>query len=505
MTSKSQIGTTFIVGGTVAGTGFSTIVGPIGLAGGFGAVGIGAIPLTMAGSVVGAAIYGAVQGNSTSFTAMGIGAVGGVGIYNLVGGMGIVAPKIGLAIGIGAAPMAGFGALIGLAAVGLANLLGESGVKETPTQVFERMEEKVLEMEYYNAALIELSLFLSGEELNQKFAILEIEDELEALKAQLKQPQKDSNTEKEITRITPDESPQNWKCIEILKGHRAKINAIAIHPDSNICITGSNDREVFVWDLKACKWIYTFSGFAEVVLAVAFSPDGKHLISGGVDKKITSWQLDTRKFDRTFLHFNSPYSHNGFVNSLAYSPDAGTIASGSSDQTIRLWGRYTGTIKRTLNGHTDAVLSVAFSPDGKNLVSGSADKTIRIWNLQTGKECNILNQHLAAVNTVVITPNGQTIISGSTDGKIHLWNLEAGELRCTLIGHSSGVLSLSISSNGQILASSSNDGIIRIWCLSSGNLLKSLCGGSPVAFSPDGKTLLSGGKGAVIQVWQHLV
>lgn len=114
--------------------------------------------------MAGAAVYGAFKavavGDAAAFGAMGIGAVGGAGFSSVVGGMGIVAPKIGLAFGIGTVPMASVGAVIGLAAYGFAKLLDESEVKETSAQLFERMEEKVLQMDYYNAAVIELGLSL---------------------------------------------------------------------------------------------------------------------------------------------------------------------------------------------------------------------------------------------------------------------------------------------------------------------------------------------------------
>ncbi|WP_228371373.1 hypothetical protein [Trichormus azollae] len=50
---------------------------------------------------------------------MVIGAIGGFGFSNIVGGIGFVAPKIGLAYGIGAVPMTGIGAVLGLAAYGI--------------------------------------------------------------------------------------------------------------------------------------------------------------------------------------------------------------------------------------------------------------------------------------------------------------------------------------------------------------------------------------------------
>ncbi|MFH7026590.1 MAG: DnaJ domain-containing protein [Heteroscytonema crispum UTEX LB 1556] len=519
MTENSKTGAAFIAGGTVAGAGVSATVGGIGLAGGFGAVGIGSVPVVGAGTVAGAAAYGAfkaiAEGDATAYGAMGIGAVGGAGISSLVGGMGLVAPKIGLAFGIGTVPIAAAGAVVGLAAYGIAKLLDETGTRETPAQLFDRMEEKVLQMDFYSAAVIELDLFLSGEDLNQKFAALEVEDDLQALKAEL-QKEAETNSSQfinpetsapsikaEVVRLTT-QLPETWRCVETLKGHSAAVNAIAISPDGYTLVSGSDDKTVRLWNLKTGKWLYIFAGQAEAVLSVAISPDGRILASGSVDRKITSWKLDTKAFLNTFFYLNSPYSHNGFVYSVAFSPDGKILASGSADNTIRIWGRYTGELKRTLNGHSDAILSVAISPDGKTLVSGSADQTIRLWDLQNSGKSKILTGHLGAVKTVTISPDGQTLISGSTDSTIKLWNLDTGELLCTFTAHSAAIVSLAINPDGKTLASSGTDGIIKLWNLSNGELLQTLSGRSPVTFSLDGKTLVSSGNGGTIKIWRQI-
>jgi hypothetical protein len=341
-----KTGAAFIAGGSITGASVSATVGGMGLAGGFGAVGLGTVSIVGIGAVGGAAAFGAfqalAQGDGAAFAAMGIGAVGGFSFSSAFGGMGLVAPKIGLAFGIGTVPMVGVGAVVGLAAYGIAKLLDESEFRETPAQVFERMEEKVLQIDYYAAAVMELEAFLSGEDLNPKFAALEVEDELQVLKAELKQKTQ-SNGEKSVnpepstpkieTKIisATNQPIENWECVSTLKGHLAAVNAIALSPDGNIVATGSNDRQVHLWNLATGKWLYTFSGQAEAVLAVAISPDGKKIVSGNVDCKISSWQIVTKKFLQKYFYLNSPYSHNGFVHCVAFSPDGKYVVSGSAD------------------------------------------------------------------------------------------------------------------------------------------------------------------------------
>jgi WD40 repeat protein len=540
----------FIAGGTAAGAGVSATIGGMGLAGGFGAVGIGMAPVTVAGAVAGAAAYGAFkaieEGDASAFGAIGIGAIGGAGVSATVGGMGL-AGGFG-AVGIGMGTMAAAGGVVGLGLYGLHKALKQEPGQQMAGAIdaFGRMEEKVLWQDAYIQALIELDPLLAEMDWKQKFADLEIEEELEALKvkvgtknsAQLNSassiysnptinasvnpenfatnsvPQEGQFTtpeiEAEILSIEP-QPPQTWKCIKVLKGHEASVNSIAISPDGQMLASGTQDRTVSLWNLKTGKQTFTFFGQAGEVHAVAISPDGQMLVAGGFDNKITSWQLKTKTLFRTFSYLTSPYSHSGFVSSLAFSRDRKILASASGDKTIRLWGGYRGEIKRTLNGHSDTVWSVAISPDGQTLVSGSADKTIRLWSISDSQQTRILTGHSAWVTSVAISPDGKTLASGSTDGTINLWNLPSGELRCTLTGHSAGVFSVAISPNGQILASGSTKEV-KLWNLHTdkdgileGTPVQTLSGRSPVAFCPEGKTLVSGGEGGRIKIWHQML
>jgi hypothetical protein len=208
MAENSRESVVFIASGAAAGAGISATIGGMGLAGSFGAVGIGMAPVTAAGAVAGAATYGAFkaieEGDAAAFGTIGIGAVGGAGISATVGGMGL-AGSFG-AVGVGMGTMAAAGGVFGLGVYGLYKAFQQQPGQRMAGAVdaFDRMESNLLERETYSQALLELELeylernFLAEWTWQQKFAALEVEEELEVLKAQLSGQHKEANSDNSI-------------------------------------------------------------------------------------------------------------------------------------------------------------------------------------------------------------------------------------------------------------------------------------------------------------------
>jgi WD40 repeat protein len=169
-----------------------------------------------------------------------------------------------------------------------------------------------------------------------------------------------------------------------LKGHTARVYAIAFLPDSDHLITGSEDQTIRLWNITTGECLKLFEGHSRYVLSIAATPtvyQGTPLIaSGSTDQTIKLWDLETGECLRTLE------GHQGFIQAIAFSPDGSLFASGSTDQTIKLWNTVSRTCLRTLKGHTKEVRSIAFSPDGEWLLSGSEDETLKLWQVDTG-EC----------------------------------------------------------------------------------------------------------------------
>ncbi len=299
-----------------------------------------------------------------------------------------------------------------------------------------------------------------------------------------------------LRRLTP--------CLATLKGHRGKINTLAITLDGHKVVSGSDDKSVRLWQLPTGSPLKTLDeGLGGQVGSLAVSPDGQILASGG-----GGWDY---AIELLWLPDGTPLKtlkkHKKQIRELTISNDGKFLSSASDDKTICLWSLPDGQLVKTLKGHKDDVKCVAFSPAGQLLATGSQDKTLRLWSLPTGEALNVLEGHKDTIHCLAITPRGQLLVSGADDKTICLWELPSGRLLKTLAGFSDkAITSLAISPNGQLLASGNTDKMVRLWRLPEGTPLTTLEGHEDavrcLAISPAGQLLASGSNDKTVRLWQ---
>ena len=284
-----------------------------------------------------------------------------------------------------------------------------------------------------------------------------------------------------------------------LEGHTSRVTKIVFSSDGATLASASEDRTIRLWDVTTGTHRHTLTGHNSHIYSVAFSPDGRTLASGSENGRIRFWNVTTGQYRVTLE------GHSSSVRSVAFSPDGQTLASGSSDRTIRLWNATTGLYKVTLEGHSETINSVAFSPDGQTLASGSSDRTIRLWSATTGFHKQTLTGHTQEVYDVSFIEGGKTLTSRGGNNTIRLWNATTAQHKETVhLDGPHGRHYASISSDRRMLANVWHDRIY-LWDIATETEIASLIGHTSdiysVVFSPNGKTLASGGSDHTVRLW----
>lgn len=171
--------------------------------------------------------------------------------------------------------------------------------------------------------------------------------------------------------------------------------------------------------------------------------------------------------------------HEGLIHSIAFSSDGSIMATASFDGNVKLWNFASGKESQILKG-TSQVTGVAFNKDGTIVATGSADGVIKFWNPKDGKAIKELKAHPAAgavpggVGAVAFSPDGNILASGGTDKTVKL--LDAKDLKeiKNLGAHKESVYSVAFNADGSQLASTGNDGIIKIWDVKGQKEIKSM-------------------------------
>lgn len=180
---------------------------------------------------------------------------------------------------------------------------------------------------------------------------------------------------------------------------------------------------------------------------------------------------------------------NWGARDVAFSPDGKLLISGADS--LGLWDVASGKLVKVLPGGTQ---SLAYSPDGR-WVAANPNGKLEVWSTETWTPVTISPSQSAYIwwmgFGVAQPPRGDLAKSG-----VKWWQIRDGSETRTLWG---STYPATLSPDGMLLATASaRGGAVSIWNTATGQALQTFVahdvGVSTVAFSPDGRWLLTAGQ-----------
>lgn len=250
----------------------------------------------------------------------------------------------------------------------------------------------------------------------------------------------------------------------------------------------------------------------EMTLELVASSDGRTVVSCGSEGTAKVWEAATRRLTRTRR------TDGESINALSITSDGRRIATGGRGRKIQVWSTESGEIDAEFAkpGPSDSIVaSLSFSPDGGLLAYGGDKTGAGILSLARPDEVVQLGVSCKLVFTVRFDPASGRLAAGCGDndgllvdpdaparesdharGTIFVWDAPYDGPPWTLIGHERPVYPMAFSQDGRTLVSGQIVGGTRVWDFET--RAERLSRETPegflglaIAVSPDGKSIAS--------------
>jgi WD40 repeat protein len=301
----------------------------------------------------------------------------------------------------------------------------------------------------------------------------------------------------------------DWKTVRLWNMHTGRpdrqlpalpeVFGLALSPDGRTLATGGwMDNDVRLWEVGTGKELFGDRAHHDGVGHVGLSPDGKTLFTKS-GKARHFWDVNSGK------ELPWPIGAGKDVQEICFSPDGRRAAGVTEGGLVHLWDIGRGKVIGRYKAARGSWLTVCFSPDGTLLgIAGMPEKRDSVWDVLAGKELSRLNHAPHSLSFLAISPDRKRLATAIAFYQLSLWDLEKGEAYYSCQPHKYHIYDCAFSPDGKAVATCGMGGVIlrdakhgkeiRRLVISQGD---TRC----LAFSPDGRLLVTGGDDRTLRLW----
>jgi WD40 repeat protein len=207
----------------------------------------------------------------------------------------------------------------------------------------------------------------------------------------------------------------------------------------------------------------------------ALSSDG-HLVAAAGDNKLQLLDVATGKVVRTLTQ-DVAYSA-----SIAFAARDRFVFAGADVNRVRGWDLSTGKELQPFRILVGPVTAVGVSQDGRTAAAGSTSRfLVKVWDTGTGKLQRVLEtvlpdnemNKLQEVGSVVFSADSRAL-AAVFGNRISSWDFRTGKVITTIKAENADFAQVAFSADGKRLISLDSDGVVQHWDAATGALIATI-------------------------------
>ncbi len=304
---------------------------------------------------------------------------------------------------------------------------------------------------------------------------------------------------------------QDYKLIRTFKEHESSVSYITFRSEDNLLVSGDESGEIIFWDARDGKILKKLHIHTDKVTHLEFSNLGRLMASASYDGTVKVYDLNKSKLVQTFQNTKTSAYDNVKGNEptfCTFSPDDKFLYFGGYNLQILKGNLKKGDIEGVYQNPEFGITCGMLSPNKQNLVF-AAGGSIFFMDLTTNKiikELHHSGNYDDFVCEMAFMPRTSQLASWAVDGRLHYWDWRTDRLRYSVTAtNQEGSSDMAFSEDGKMLLTGNFGEKTKLWNTTNNEILQLLGEHTSevvtFSFSKDAKYIVTGSQDNTVRLW----
>jgi WD40 repeat protein len=247
------------------------------------------------------------------------------------------------------------------------------------------------------------------------------------------------------------------------------------------------------------RLLHTCTGHKAALYALAPGRTSRHFLSAGGDGWVVEWDLDDPENGKLLAAVETQ------VFSMCALHDQQLVVAGNMNGGVH-WIRYNQPEEtRNIKHHQKGVYDIAAI--GGRVFTAGGEGVLTAWDMESARAVESYHLSNQALRCIAYCERSNEIAVGASDGSVYLLDSDTLALRQVLLkAHTPSVFTVAYSPDGRYLLSGGRDAMLRVWDIQNGYRMLSEQAAhwytvNHIVFSPDGALFATASRDKTLKIW----